>query len=79
VGTGDVEYGDIMFHMERTKYPGAPVQWNVPTPNLAGTNRFYSTEGGHLDWLQAANVPVNTEAVLNIAFGVPAENQHPTF
>jgi len=79
VGTGDTEYGDIMFNMERTKYPGQPVQWNVATPNLAGTNRFYSTEGGHLDWLQAANVPINTEEVLNIAFAIPAENQHPTF
>jgi hypothetical protein len=78
-GTGDVEYGDIMFNMERTKYPGQPVQWNVANANLQGTNRFYSTEGGHLDWLQAANVPLNTEAVLNIAFGVPPENQHPAF
>jgi hypothetical protein len=78
-GTTDVEYGDIMFNMERTKYPGQPVQWNVMNPNLNGTNRFYSTEGGHLDWLLAANVPINTDEVLNIAFGVPPENQHPIF
>jgi hypothetical protein len=29
--------------------------------------------------LQAANKPMNTEAVLNIAFGIPAENQNPNF
>jgi hypothetical protein len=79
VGTTDTEYGDIMFNMERTHYPGQPVQWNVMNPNLSGTNRFYSTEGGHLDWLLAANVPINTDEVLNIAFGVPPENQHPNF
>jgi hypothetical protein len=39
----------------------------------------FSTEGGHLDWLGAANKPLNTEEVLNIAFGIPPENQHPNF
>jgi hypothetical protein len=46
---------------------------------LTGTNQFYSTVGGHLDWLQAANVPINTDEVLNIAFGIPPDNQNPTF
>jgi hypothetical protein len=79
VGTTDVEYGDIMFAMDRMKYPGPPVKWNVAGAALAGTHRFYSSEGGHLDFLLAAQKPINTEAVLNIAFGVPPENQNPTF
>jgi hypothetical protein len=78
VGTTDVEYGDIMFDMNYTKYPGPPVQWNVTGPVLTG-NQFYSTAGGHLDWLQAANLPPNTDLVLNIAFGIPPENQNPNF
>jgi hypothetical protein len=79
VGTTDVEYGDIMFAIDRMKYPGAPVKWNVMGANLAGTNRFYSSEGGHLDFLLAAGKPINTEAVIDIAFGVPPENQKPAF
>ncbi|HVZ71902.1 MAG TPA: hypothetical protein VHJ20_05945 [Polyangia bacterium] len=81
VGTTDVEYGDIMFNMERTKYPGAPVQWNTPTAVLTGTNRFISSEGGHLDFLNAADdvKPMRTDEVLNIAFGIPPANQHPAF
>jgi hypothetical protein len=81
VGTTDVEYGDIMFNMERTHYVGKPVQWDVAGAVLTGTNRFYSSTGGHLDFLNAAdNVkPMRTEEVLNIAFGIPIENQHPNF
>jgi hypothetical protein len=78
VGTTDVEYGDIMFDMNRTLYPGPPVQWNVAGAVLTG-NQFYSTEGGHLDWLEAANVPINTNEALNIAFAIPAANQNPNF
>jgi hypothetical protein len=78
VGTTDVEYGDIMFDMNYTKYPGPPVQWNVASAVLTG-NQFYSTEGGHLDWLEAANLPVNTNMALDIAFAIPAANQNPTF
>ncbi|HSZ82482.1 MAG TPA: hypothetical protein VLA14_09375 [Polyangia bacterium] len=78
-GTTDVEYGDIMFNMHYTKYPGVPTQWNVPNPVLTGQNQFYSTEGGHLDFLNAANTPINTDAVLNLAFAIPLENQNPTF
>jgi hypothetical protein len=79
VGTTDVECGDIMFDMHYAKYPGNPVIWNEAGAVLTGSNQFYSTEGGHLDFLQAANKPLNTEAVLNIAFGIPAENQNPNF
>lgn len=79
VGTGDGQFGDITFHMARTKYPGKPVQWNAAGAVLTGTNQFYSTAGGHLDFLQAGNLPLNTDQVLNIAFGIPPENQNPTF
>jgi hypothetical protein len=78
-GTTDVEYGDIMFNMHYTKYPGVPTQWNIPNPAIAGQNQFYSSEGGHLDFLNAANTPMNTDAVLNLAFAIPVENQNPTF
>ena len=79
VGTTDVECGDIMFDMHYAKYPGNPVIWNEAGALLTGTNQFFSTEGGHLDFLAAANKPMNTEAVLNIAFGIPPENQNPNF
>jgi hypothetical protein len=78
VGMQDVEYGDIMFAMERMKYPGEPVRWDVAGNVLTGTNRFYA-DAGHLDFLGAANPPPRTSEALNIAFGVPAANQNPTF
>lgn len=79
VGTTDVECGDIMFNMHYAKYPGEPVLFNMQGAVLTGTNQFFTTEGGHLDFLNAANKPLNTEAVLNIAFGIPPENQNPAF
>lgn len=81
VGTTDVECGDIMFDMHYAKYPGNPVIWNEPGAVLTGTGQFYSTEGGHLDFLMAAQntKPMGTDAVLNIAFGIPPENQNPNF
>jgi hypothetical protein len=79
VGTTDVECGDIMFDMHYAKYPGVPTLFNMAGAALTGTNQFFTTEGGHLDFLMAANKPLNTEAVLNIAFGIPPENQNPAF
>jgi hypothetical protein len=74
---GDGEYGDIMFNIERRKYPGQPVQFDVASPVLTGTNRFISMGGGHLDFVNSApNVkPMNTDAVLNLAFAIPPANQ----
>jgi hypothetical protein len=81
VGTTDVECGDIMFNMFRAGYVGMPVQWDVPNPVLTGTNKFYSSTGGHLDFLGAADLvkPLNTDKVLNIVFAIPPENQNPAF
>jgi hypothetical protein len=79
VGTTDVECGDIMFNMHYAKYPGMPVLFNMAGAVLTGTNQFFTTEGGHLDFLNAADKPLNTEAVLNIAFAIPPENQNPAF
>jgi hypothetical protein len=81
VGTTDVECGDIMFDMNYAKYPGMPVIFNMPGAVLTGTNQFFTTIGGHLDFLNAAasEKPLNTEAVLNIAFAIPPENQNPKF
>ena len=78
VGMQDVEYGDIMFAMERQHYPGEPVRWDMAGAVLTGTNRFYA-DAGHLDFLSAANTPLNTDDAMNIAFGVPEANQHPAF
>jgi hypothetical protein len=80
-GVGDGEYGDIMFHLQRTMYPGMPVQFDTAGAILTGTNRFISMGGGHLDFLNSADTvkPLNTNAVLNIAFAIPPENQNPTF
>jgi hypothetical protein len=76
-GVSDGEYGDIMFNVERTKYPGQPVQFDVAGAVLTGTNRFISMGGGHLNYVTAAAItkPLNTDAVLNIAFAIPPENQ----
>jgi hypothetical protein len=78
-GITDVECGDIMFDMHYAKYPGVPTLFDMPGAVLTGTNQFFSTAGGHLDFLGAANKPMNTEAVLDIAFGIPPENQNPNF
>jgi hypothetical protein len=78
VGKQDVEYGDIMFAMERMKYPGEPVRWDVAGSVLTGTSRFYA-DAGHLDFLAAAGPPPRTSEALNIAFGVPRANQNPMF
>ena len=76
-GVTDGEYGDIMFHLERTMYPGMPVQFDTAGAVLTGTNRFISMGGGHLDFVNSANnvKPMNTDAVLNIAFAIPPANQ----
>jgi hypothetical protein len=81
VGTTDVECGDIMFNVFRAGYPGMPVQWDVANPVLSGTNKFYSSTGGHLDFLGAADSvkPLNTDKVLNVVFAIPPENQNPAF
>ncbi|HEY1534935.1 MAG TPA: hypothetical protein VGF76_13000 [Polyangiaceae bacterium] len=78
VGKQDVEYGDIMFAMERMKYPGEPIRWDVAGSVLTGTSRFYA-DAGHLDFLAAAGPPPRTSEALNIAFGVPVANQNPAF
>jgi len=70
-----------MFNMHYTKFPGTPVIFNVDGAVLTGTNQFFTTVGGHLDFLNAAadTKPLNTDAVLNIAFAIPPENQNPKF
>ena len=66
-----------MFNVERTKYPGQPVQFDVANPVLTGTNRFIAMGGGHLDFVNSSELvkPLNTDAVLNIAFAIPPANQ----
>jgi hypothetical protein len=79
VGTTDGQCGDIMFNMKRTGYIGEPTLFNMPGADLSGTNQFFSTEGGHYDFLRAPDGVPNTDAALNIAFAIPPENQNPDF
>ncbi len=79
VGTTDGQCGDISFNMFHTQYIGEPVLFNMPGTDITGTNRFYSTEGGHYDFLRAPDGVPRTEEVLNIAFAIPPENQNPSF
>jgi hypothetical protein len=80
-GMRDGHFGEIMFAMERGGYPGQPIIFDVPGVTLTGSNRFVSMSQGSLDWLNSASVikPLNTDAVMNIAFAIPPENQNPTF
>lgn len=79
VGTTDGQCGDIMFNMHRTKYVGAPVIYDEAGAVLTGTNQFFAKGAGHADFLAAPTIVPNNEAVLNIAFGIPPENQNPKF
>jgi len=80
-GMRDYRFGEIMFAMERGGYPGQPITFDVPGATLTGSNRFVSMSQGFLDWLNAASTakPLNTDAVMNIAFAIPLANQNPNF
>jgi hypothetical protein len=79
VGMTDSQCGDIMFNMHRTQYIGVPTLFDKVGADLSGSNQFFAASAGHYDFLAAPNGVTNTEAALNIAFGIPAENQHPDF
>jgi hypothetical protein len=79
VGTTDGQCGDIMFNMHRTHYRGEPTLFNMMGADLSQSNQFFSTEGGHYDFLAAPDGVTNTPAALNIAFAIPPENQNPNF
>jgi hypothetical protein len=75
----DGQCGDIMFNMHRTQYIGVPTVFDKIGADLSGTNQFFAATAGHYDFLAAANGVPNTDAALNIAFGIPPENQQPNF
>jgi hypothetical protein len=79
VGMTDGQCGDIMFNMKRTGYVGTPVIFDNAAAVLTGTNQFFSMAGGHYDFLAAPGGVMRTPEVLNIAFGIPPENQNPAF
>jgi hypothetical protein len=79
VGMTDGQCGDIMFNMHRTGYIGTPVIFDNAQAVLTGTNQFFSMAGGHYDFLAAPGGVMRTPEVLNIAFGIPPENQNPAF
>jgi hypothetical protein len=70
-GKQDGQYGDDMFSMEHMHYVGMPVNISTAQPPYGGSHRFYA-DTGHVGF-------DNFTDALNIAFGVPPENQHPTF
>jgi hypothetical protein len=79
VGMGDGQCGDIMFNMHRTKYVGVPTIFDNADAVLTGTNQFFAANGGHDDFLAGPSGNLRTDEVLNIAFGIPPENQQPAF
>ena len=79
VGMTDGQCGDIMFNMHRTQYIGVPTLFDTAGADLSGTNQFFAASAGHYDFLAAPNGVTNTPAALNIAFGIPPENQNPSF
>jgi hypothetical protein len=79
VGMSDGQCGDITFNMHRTKYLGVPTIFDVAGADFSNTHQFLSSTQGHYDFLAASNGAMNTPAVLEIAFGIPAENRNPNF
>jgi hypothetical protein len=75
VGMEDGQCGDIMFNMNRTKYPGPPTIFDSGTPDITTTHQFFAQGEGHSGFFDYA--PAMT--VLEIAFGIPAENRNPAF
>jgi hypothetical protein len=73
VGKTDVQYGDIMWSMDHMKFIGTPVNISKATAPYDGSHRFYA-ETGHSGFPDG--FPMDA---INIAFGVPPENQKPTF
>jgi hypothetical protein len=79
VGMTDGQCGDIMFNMHRTQYIGLPTVFDKVGTDLSGSNQFFAANAGHYDFLAAPNGVTNTDAALDIAFGIPPENQKPAF
>jgi hypothetical protein len=75
VGMTDGQCGDIMFNMNRTKYPGPPTIFDAAGADISTTHQFFSQGQGHSGFFDYA--PAMT--VLEIAFGIPPENRNPTF
>jgi hypothetical protein len=79
VGMGDDQCGDISFNMHRAKYLGDPTIYDKAGADFSNTHQFFASTQGHVDFLASPNVATNNAAVLEIAFGIPAENRSPAF
>ncbi len=75
VGMTDGQCGDIMFNMNRTKYPGPPTVIEAAGADLSTTHQFFSSGQGHSGFFDYAPAMVPLE----IAFGIPPENRDPKF
>jgi hypothetical protein len=73
VGMQDGQYGDIQWSMDHMKYIGMPVNLSKSAAPYNGSHRFYAPVG-HSGFPNG--FPMDA---INIAFGVPPENQNPAF
>jgi hypothetical protein len=80
VGMTDGQCGDIMFNMHRTVYLGQPTIFDDAGATFTEeTHQFFAASAGHYDFLAAPNGVMRADEVLEIAFGIPPENRHPSF
>jgi hypothetical protein len=68
-GTTDSEYGDIMYAMERMKFPGAPVDINSAAAPYSNSHRLIANGDGHLDFNDKKFWPV-----MDVIWATPTEN-----
>jgi hypothetical protein len=71
VGELDGQFGDDFFHAARVGYVGQPVNIGTAQAPYGGSHRFYA-QVGHEGFEEFTDA-------MNIAWGVPLENQHPAF
>jgi hypothetical protein len=68
VGNGDMQYGDILFAMNRMNYIGTPVDIGAGAPPYGDSHRMFINDG-HSDFTDRKFWPA-----LGVAWGVPPEN-----
>jgi hypothetical protein len=77
IGRNDSRFGDAMFASDRLHLPGAPIDIDVASPPY-GSHRFIH-EGGHLAIVESSITTIQESQAVDVALGVPPENQNPNF
>jgi hypothetical protein len=72
-GTTDSEYGDIVFAMERMKYPGTPVDIKSMQPPYGNSHRLIANGVGHDDFNEK-NGDKAYWPTMDYVWATPAEN-----